>query len=146
MATHSSILAWRITWKKELGKLQSIGLQRVGHHWSDLAYMHPGFSSDVLWGLFSSVCCASASFPETASCCLLTWDDLTCLSIFWNNHNRPNWNFTTNNIFQNCKMVSWSPTPNKHSSTVKIFCGNWHLSGFSGTQIACWTAYICVMV
>ena len=30
MATHSSILAWRITWTEESGRLQSIGLQRVG--------------------------------------------------------------------------------------------------------------------
>ena len=31
MATHSSILAWRIPWTEEPGGLQSIGLQRVGH-------------------------------------------------------------------------------------------------------------------
>jgi len=32
MATHSSILAWRIPWTEEPGGLQSIGLQRVGHN------------------------------------------------------------------------------------------------------------------
>ena len=31
MATHSSILAWRISWTEESGGLQSMGLQRVGH-------------------------------------------------------------------------------------------------------------------
>ena len=31
MATHSSILAWRILWTEEPGGLQSIGLQTVGH-------------------------------------------------------------------------------------------------------------------
>ena len=31
MATHSSILAWKIPWTEELGMLQSIGSQRVGH-------------------------------------------------------------------------------------------------------------------
>ena len=31
MATHSSILAWRIPWTEEPGGLQSVGLQRVGH-------------------------------------------------------------------------------------------------------------------
>ena len=31
MATHSSIVAWRIPWTEEPGGLQSIGLQRVGH-------------------------------------------------------------------------------------------------------------------
>ena len=32
MATHSSILAWRIPWTEEPGGLQSVGLQRVGHN------------------------------------------------------------------------------------------------------------------
>ena len=31
MATHSSILAWRIPWTEEPGELQSMGSQRVGH-------------------------------------------------------------------------------------------------------------------
>ena len=31
MATHSSILAWRIPWREELGGPQSVVLQRVGH-------------------------------------------------------------------------------------------------------------------
>ena len=31
MATHSSILAWKILWTEKPGGLQSMGLQRVGH-------------------------------------------------------------------------------------------------------------------
>ena len=31
MATHSSILAWKIPWTEDPGRLQSMGLQRVGH-------------------------------------------------------------------------------------------------------------------
>ena len=31
MATHSSILVWKTPWTKEPGRLQSMGLQRVGH-------------------------------------------------------------------------------------------------------------------
>ena len=38
MATHSSILVWRIPWTEEPGRLQSMGLQRVGH---DLATKPP---------------------------------------------------------------------------------------------------------
>ena len=34
MATHSSILAWKISWTVELGGLQSMGSQRVGHNWA----------------------------------------------------------------------------------------------------------------
>ena len=33
MATHSSILAWRIPWTEGPGGLQSMGLQRLGHDW-----------------------------------------------------------------------------------------------------------------
>ena len=32
MATHSSILAWRIPWTEEPGELQSFGSQRAGHN------------------------------------------------------------------------------------------------------------------
>ena len=39
MATHSSILAWRIPWTEESGRLWSIGSQRVRHNWSNLACM-----------------------------------------------------------------------------------------------------------
>ena len=31
MATHSCILAWKVPWTEEPGRLQSMGLQRVGH-------------------------------------------------------------------------------------------------------------------
>ena len=34
MATHSSILAWKIPWTEESGGVQSMGSQRVGHHWA----------------------------------------------------------------------------------------------------------------
>ena len=37
MATHSSVLAWRIPGTREPGRLPSMGLYRVGHDWSDLA-------------------------------------------------------------------------------------------------------------
>ena len=34
MALHSSILAWSIPWREEPGRLQSMGLQRLGHNWA----------------------------------------------------------------------------------------------------------------
>ena len=37
MATHSSVLAWRIPWTGEPGGLPSMGSHRVWHDWSDLA-------------------------------------------------------------------------------------------------------------
>ena len=33
MATHTSTLAWKIPWTEKPGRLQSMGLQRVGHDW-----------------------------------------------------------------------------------------------------------------
>ena len=37
MATHSSVLAWRIPWTEKPGRLQSMGSHRVRHDSSDLA-------------------------------------------------------------------------------------------------------------
>ena len=46
MATHSSVLAWRIPGTEEPGGLPSMGLHRVGHDRSDLAAaMSPGKSA-----------------------------------------------------------------------------------------------------
>ena len=42
MATYSSILVQKIPWREEPGGLQSMGLHRVGHNWSNLACIHNG--------------------------------------------------------------------------------------------------------
>ena len=50
MATYCSILAWRIPWAEGSGGLQSVGLQRVRHHWSDLAHNRTSlFSALYAW-------------------------------------------------------------------------------------------------
>ena len=38
IASHSSILAWKISWTEEPGGLQSMGSQRVGHNWATNTY------------------------------------------------------------------------------------------------------------
>ena len=43
MATHSSVLAWRIPGTEEPGRRLSMGLHRVGHDWSDLAAVAPAW-------------------------------------------------------------------------------------------------------
>ena len=40
MATHSSNLAWRISWTEGLGGLQSTGSQRVKHYWGNWVHMN----------------------------------------------------------------------------------------------------------
>ena len=47
IATHSSTLAWKITWMEEPGRLQTMGSQRVGHYWVTLHSFFlsiPGYS------------------------------------------------------------------------------------------------------
>ena len=43
MAAHSSVLAWRIPWTEEPGRLQSIGSHRVGHDWVTNTLLLPFF-------------------------------------------------------------------------------------------------------
>ena len=49
MATHSSTLAWKIPWMEKPGRLQSMGLQRVGHDLAtSLQFRHKVFSTKEL--------------------------------------------------------------------------------------------------
>ena len=72
MATHSSVLPWRIPGTGEPGGLQSMGSHRVGHDWSNLAvgYIYPlffrFFSHKGHYRLLCRVTCAMG-FPGGAS-------------------------------------------------------------------------------
>ena len=55
MATHSSVLAWRIPGTGEPGGLPSMGSHRVGHDWSDLAAGKKNGNSDKLYFLGSKI-------------------------------------------------------------------------------------------
>ena len=48
MATHSSILAWRIPWTEEPGRLQSMGSQRIGHDLKQLS-THANYPGPPRW-------------------------------------------------------------------------------------------------
>ena len=71
MATHSSVLAWRIPGTGEPGGLPSMGSPRVGHDWSDLAAVTASVHySSLLFPLLCRYCQASLLiFP--LSCLLL---------------------------------------------------------------------------
>ena len=47
MTTHSSILAWRIPWTEDPGRLQSIGLQRLRHDWAIFTHFTPYDEKDL---------------------------------------------------------------------------------------------------
>ena len=52
MATHSSILAWRIPWTEEPDRIQSMRLQRVGHDWvTNTVYMTHDWLNPQMWNL-----------------------------------------------------------------------------------------------
>ena len=46
---HSSILAWRIPWTEEPGRLQSMGSQRVRHNWATFTFTDPSNWQSLLW-------------------------------------------------------------------------------------------------
>ena len=54
MATHSSILAWKIPWTEDPGRLQFMGLQKVRHDWAtSLLLSMANYIDHLLMGLFS---------------------------------------------------------------------------------------------
>ena len=58
MATHSSVLAWRLPGMGEPGGLPSMGSQRVGYDWSDLAAAAAiAHLDEMTWNLLSDSCC-----------------------------------------------------------------------------------------
>ena len=63
MVTHSSILAWRITWMEDPGKLQPVGLQRVEYDWT---HMHLGYFANHLMELWG--CAPSGGYPMYVFC------------------------------------------------------------------------------
>ena len=91
MATHSSILAWRIPWTEEAGALQSIGPQRVVHDQSDLARMHSGLNRRNVFSQSSG----SWNFKIKPSVGLILskgWEGSVCprpLSLVWRQLSSP---------------------------------------------------------
>ena len=68
MATHSSVLAWRIPGTGEPGGLLFMGLHRVRHDWSDLAAVAKENKGNLFWHLIISV---DFKLPEIMSLNLL---------------------------------------------------------------------------
>ena len=58
------MLAWRITWTEEPGRLQSIRSQRVGHDWSDWAQMHTCVTELLCCNLKATQKCKSTIFQQ----------------------------------------------------------------------------------
>ena len=87
MATHSSVLAWRIPGTGEPGGLPSLGLHRVRHDWSDLAaaaayliyhvvlVLDVQQSGSVIYIYIYIYSCCSCSVAQS---CPILWDPMDC--------------------------------------------------------------------
>ena len=71
VATHSSVLAWRVPGTEEPGGLPSMGLHRVGHNWSDLAAAAAAVNICELTGLLHT---SPGAYLKTS---------IFCYSLFW---------------------------------------------------------------
>ena len=88
MATHSSILAWRIPWTEEPGGLQSMGSQRVGHDWatslSTLTFLQ--VKKGTVIEQYATVCGAGTWNPGLSAswiCVLSTTLPLLHMTLAW---------------------------------------------------------------
>ena len=82
MATHSSTLAWRITWREEPGRLQSMWSQRVGHDWVTHTHTSSGcqfLCSKVILFLFQFYWETIEIYPCLKFLCTEWWLDLHVL-------------------------------------------------------------------
>ena len=68
MANHSSILAWRIPWTKEPGRLQSTGSQKVRHNWATHTRVYEIYISIRIYGCFCATV-TSNLIHETENIC-----------------------------------------------------------------------------
>ena len=87
MATHSSVLAWRIPGMGEPGGLPSMGSHRVGHDWSDLAaaaamdvlnlkslhYSYTMFTKNLCVSLITSIYSFNKCVPSAFIATVFTW-------------------------------------------------------------------------
>jgi len=77
MATHSSILAWRIPWTEKPGGPQSMGLQRVKHDWAHMQEISSSQQNDFPqtlseWSMAEAECHCYCSYFK--------WEFLLCWS------------------------------------------------------------------
>ena len=79
MATHSSVLAWRIPGTAEPGGLPSLGSHRVGHDWSDLAAAAAA-AAENLFSQRKPPCMLRGNFPNP-----IRYRDLWHISFPWDN-------------------------------------------------------------
>ena len=66
-ATHSSIFAWRIPWTEKPGRIQPMGLQRVGHEWATNTFTFILNGRNLCFYVFSSFSTMNITISFVAS-------------------------------------------------------------------------------
>ena len=126
MATHSSILAWRIPWTKAPGGLQFIVLERVRHDWSNWACMHT--CSILGWGLrclhFSNSERERECVCAHAHVCLVMSDSVTQQTVACQAPLCP-WNFPGMNTEVGCHFLLQGIFPTQGSNLCLLHLLHW---------------------
>ena len=140
MATHSSVLAWRIPGTGEPGGLPSMGLYRVGHDWSDLAAaaaasLSTGYFMPLSWGfLYPNICSIRSVLSES-----LSWLDLltpcTYFGLSW--------------LFKNCSCCVLDPLSSRSVYVLAIIYAmivSFYLESFPQVLLpVCLCAFSCLL-
>ena len=131
MATHSSVLAWRIPWTEEPGGLQSMGLQRVRHDWASNTEFHGKIMCSfvrkcpaalnvaipfcILPAMNESSCCFIASLVFGVVCILDFSHFNRCIVVVHDCFNLPFlnglWCWASFHMFATCRFSSVSFCP-----------------------------------
>ena len=104
MATHSSVLAWRIPGTGEPGGLLSMGSHRVGHDWSDLAAAVAAVCSGSLAPCFvnNNVTAELIYSPMRAHHEVFAWSPLLCVKYLYEPHPEKPWR-----VVYGCAVLSY---------------------------------------
>ena len=141
MATHSSILAWRVPWTEEPGGLQSLGLQRVRHN---LMTQHS--TKNARGPLYSCIVLEGKELFHQSDLCKQPWFlVLEIFSVTTKIQQKQNKTTKQNNYLPLPPVCSGCTVCNFHYSDQALWRVSWP-SCLTGTYKAYWSLLYCTTV
>ena len=128
MATHSSVLAWRIPGTGEPGGLPSMGSHRVGHDWSDLAA--------AAGGSIGSGTCVCAQSLSHVWFFVTPWTSPPVSS---------SWNFPGKNTGAGCHFLLWGIFPTQGWNWSLLHLLHWQADSLSLHHLRSAQALVCLL-